>query len=534
MFLSIFIFFVEYAFSQTITLMDTFENSWIIYSKVSLYNNLFHWQETSCCTPPNLELINATQYSNFQNTLQIILDGYVIKNEQFKLKNLGYSSNITYHINNSTNIAIENVCEQAKSDANTIESGMIEFELGVYDSESNLSLYLTFQYWLVCQYVLYSEQQQIKINFDASTFFIILLGCLCVWIFTKMAKIRSLKIEINLKKYPFIKRLIAVQSFQLEDQVLYFQGFIVNWILYIIYIVASILFYVLVHYINSWYEVVLILCLILSLFCCWFIINELQCFFSVNLKLQAQIFLSIRVCDCISIFLSIVLVTLYIILNQAWYISDLITFCISGSLLRLFKVISLRGVTILYGAIIIFDCIYYFYLLTQLFSVNYQIVVLQYSNYPVLFQIPQIKYNLNKVCVWLSLMDLVVPGLSISYLYRFDKNRNSRVYFVIGMLGLFFGIILWSLGTLSATSSGIQLPQSIFVYPLIILFTCLWALRQGDFRIIWFGQFYDKYLMDNFTVDYNPESSKEVLETSGLKKEQIATLMEGLKLNSQL
>lgn len=38
---------------------------------------------------------------------------------------------------------------------------------------------------------------------------IALLGCTIVWIFTKMAKIRSLKIEINLNKHPFLNRLIA-------------------------------------------------------------------------------------------------------------------------------------------------------------------------------------------------------------------------------------------------------------------------------------------------------------------------------------
>jgi len=38
---------------------------------------------------------------------------------------------------------------------------------------------------------------------------IALIGCFFVWIFTKMAKIRSLKIEIDLNKHPFFNRLIA-------------------------------------------------------------------------------------------------------------------------------------------------------------------------------------------------------------------------------------------------------------------------------------------------------------------------------------
>ncbi|CAD8103977.1 unnamed protein product [Paramecium primaurelia] len=534
MFVSILLFYVEYAFTQSITLVDNFQNSWVIYSEEQKYNDLFHWDDTSCCTPPQLEIINATSISNYQNTLEVILDGYIIENQDVKYKNLGFQQSGNYTFINQTNIQIENICEKEKSDTESIESGMAQFEIGVINTQSNQKLYLTFQYWFICQYIEFKSPQQIKINFVSSMIIIALIGCLFVWIFTKMAKIRSLKIEIDLNKYPFLNRLIASQQFQLEDQILYFQGFVVNWILYLVYILASILFYVVVHFINAWYEVVMIMCLIFALFCCWFLFNELQCFLSVNLRLQAEVFKSIRVCDCISIFLSILFVVLYLTLDQAWYISNFITFCITGSLLRLFKVTNLRGVTILYLAIILFDCIYYFVLLTKVFSVNYQIIVLQYSNYPVLFQIPQFRYNYLKVCVWLSLMDLVVPGISISYLYRFDRNRNSRVYFIIGLVGLFFGIVCWLLGTLSSSKNGIQLPQSIFVYPLIIIFTCLWAIRQGDLRIIWYGQFYDKYLMDNFIIEYNPETSKAQLEKSNLEKEQLTSLMNGLKLEYEI
>ncbi|CAD8178974.1 unnamed protein product [Paramecium octaurelia] len=534
MFISILLFYVECCFSQSITLIDQFSNSWVIYSLESSYNDSFHWQYTSCCTPPRLQMINATSNSNYENSLQIILNGYNIYNNQFSVAALGFKQDINYQIYNETNVVIINKCSQQNEGINTINSGMMQFQIEVIHPLSAQQQTLIFQYWFVCQYQAFNDPSQIKINFDGSMVIIIVFGCFCVWIFTKMAKIRSLRVEMNLQKHPFLNRLIAVQSFQMEGQVLYFQGFKVNSILYLFYIVASILFYVVVHFINAWYETVLIMCLIFALFCCWFLFNEVQCFLSVNLKLQAEVFKSIRVCDCISAVLSIFFVVLYVTLNQAWFISNLITFCISGSLFRLFKVTSLRGVAILYGFIIIFDCVYYFVFLTRVFHVNYEIIVLQYSNYPVLFQVPQFRYNLNKVCVWLSLMDLVVPGISISYLYRFDRNRNSRVYFIIGLLGLFFGIICWLIGTLTSQKYQIQLPQSIFVYPLIILFTCLWAIRQNDLRTIWYGLFYDKYLMDNFTVEYNPEQSKNELENSAFKQEQMTILLKGLRLESQL
>lgn len=51
--------------------------------------------------------------------------------------------------------------------------------------------------------------------------------------------------------------------------------------------------------------------------------------------------------------------------------------------------------------------------------------------------------------------DVIVPALSIAYLYRFGRNRNSKVYFYMGLSGLFFGIIVWAFAAFSAASHSV-------------------------------------------------------------------------------
>lgn len=51
-----------------------------------------------------------------------------------------------------------------------------------------------------------------------------------------------------------------------------------------------------------------------------------------------------------------------------------------------------------------------------------------------------------------------MPGLVIAYLNRFDKNRNSKIYLIIGLLGLMFGILFWILFMVYASLINVQLP----------------------------------------------------------------------------
>lgn len=91
---------------------------------------------------------------------------------------------------------------------------------------------------------------------------------------------------------------------------------------------------------------------------------------SANLKLKTKVFHIIRVCDIISIILILTVEILYVVYNYPWYLTDIIAFCIGGSIIKLFKFTSLKSATLLLSAAIIFDLIYYL-LINLVIKVNY-------------------------------------------------------------------------------------------------------------------------------------------------------------------
>jgi len=91
---------------------------------------------------------------------------------------------------------------------------------------------------------------------------------------------------------------------------------------------------------------------------------------TANLKLKTKVFYFIRICDIISIILILTVEILYIVYNYPWYLTDVIAFCIGGSIIKLFKFTSLKSASLLLGAAIIFDLIFYL-LINLVIKVNY-------------------------------------------------------------------------------------------------------------------------------------------------------------------
>lgn len=91
--------------------------------------------------------------------------------------------------------------------------------------------------------------------------------------------------------------------------------------------------------------------------------------------MKTKVFFLIRICDIISIILILSVEILYVVYNYPWYLSDVIAFCIGGSIIKLFKFTSLKSATLLLGAAIVFDLIYYL-VINLVIKINYQEYVL--------------------------------------------------------------------------------------------------------------------------------------------------------------
>ncbi len=52
-------------------------------------------------------------------------------------------------------------------------------------------------------------------------------------------------------------------------------------------------------------------------------------------------------------------------------------------------------------------------------------------------------------------------------------------------------------------------PMSPFTYIIMILTTSIWAVKRGEWKIIWNGSFYDVVLMDPFHLGSRSNSNLE-------------------------
>jgi hypothetical protein len=61
---------------------------------------------------------------------------------------------------------------------------------------------------------------------------------------------------------------------------------------------------------------------------------------------------------------------------------------------------------------------------------SYDILVLKHFNYPLVLELPLFQVIYDKKCSWVSIINIVLPGLVIGYNLRFDHSRNTAIYTV--------------------------------------------------------------------------------------------------------
>ena len=149
-----------------------------------------------------------------------------------------------------------------------------------------------------------------------------------------------------------------------------------------------------------------------------------------------------RKIDVVSAIVGIVMVGLYWALNGQWLINDILGVCTIVALMKLVKITSLMIGVYLVGGILGVEIV------VGLF-VHY-IIGLSYNNYvinlfqnPLMLTVPSITPQLYRQCVWLPITSVLLPGLILSFLRRFDLTRGTLVYLLIGLISFYFGSLAW-------------------------------------------------------------------------------------------
>jgi hypothetical protein len=150
---------------------------------------------------------------------------------------------------------------------------------------------------------------------------------------------------------------------------------------------------------------------------------------------------------------------------------------------------------------------------TFLTIVLHYMLTMSYNDYagelssPLFLQVPDLVFNLFKKCSWLPILDIILPGVTLSYLRVHDENKSSKwggVYTVIGNLSFVLATIIWI---------GIEyvypysVPFSLIAYPILMFSIFIVAWRRGEWPTLLHGQFFQEDHIDKRILEEDNRKS---------------------------
>lgn len=208
----------------------------------------------------------------------------------------------------------------------------------------------------------------------------------------------------------------------------------------------------------------------------------LQCKISIKMPNMGKIYFKTVIAFMISVTLAITWA-----ITKHFILTDLLTLSIAYFTFRLLKLKALKT-SLPYLILITLFEIFWALLVNYAFSKNYAHYFSSEICLPLKIDIPSAFFYQKRVCSFISISDLIIPSLILSYFRRFDLSSRFNVYFPVG-LGLYFlALAVWFLICLA---TGIILNTLIFVLPIVFLAIFILAYTRNENGDLWKGNFYD-------------------------------------------
>jgi len=148
------------------------------------------------------------------------------------------------------------------------------------------------------------------------------------------------------------------------------------------------------------------------------------------------------------------------------------------------RIPSLKISVIILSLFFLYD-IFWVFLSEYVFKKNVMVsVATELPSLPMLIVMPRL---LDDGASLLGLGDIVLPGIFLCFLYRFDKAQNTpfkKGYFLRAWIGYFLGFLL-TLVMVYALQRG--QPALLYLVPATILPTIGFSYSRGELRILWRG-----------------------------------------------
>jgi hypothetical protein len=117
----------------------------------------------------------------------------------------------------------------------------------------------------------------------------------------------------------------------------------------------------------------------------------------------------IRLADIISVILTSILIYQYLYWLKPWPLSDAISICIMGSLLKLFKLHSMRAAVEFLTPYVLMNTMFCVYLIIKQ-DYEWADTTSDDLNSPFALQVPFFKLAYGNKCGWVSVINIVCPG----------------------------------------------------------------------------------------------------------------------------
>lgn len=104
---------------------------------------------------------------------------------------------------------------------------------------------------------------------------------------------------------------------------------------------------------------------------------------------------------------------------------------------------------------------------------------------PLFITLPDLINNLFKKCSWLPVIDVIVPGVLLSYLRKYDENFHTGlggVYTVVGNLAFILSTGLWII--LEALYP-FSIPFSLITYSFLFVAIILTSFKRNELKTLW-------------------------------------------------
>ena len=165
------------------------------------------------------------------------------------------------------------------------------------------------------------------------------------------------------------------------------------------------------------------------------------------------------------------------ITSENWFFSDLIAITIAFTIIRLFRLTSFKWILIMYVAAYSYNIIW-MRNFSNHFGENYKLTTVSPISLPVKIICPELSSSPFKACSYMSIADVVLPGLLLTYSKMFDVLHNSNdFYFNAGFIGLIVGFLI---DVIVYYSKSLPTPCFLYTGPLLLIISLAIAFSRDE------------------------------------------------------